>query len=151
MEKLELKHLAPYLPYGVKSMDVNTNEVRLVTLLHATYDRETVGHNHLIYDGLLMSKHLLVLHNLSDLTKPITHEGQTFVPVDALNSDGEVAFEYGKNAYGKDYLCFYYADGLDSLSFSDIEGIRSKLLEWHFDVFGLIDKNLAIDINTLNQ
>lgn len=25
-----------------------------------------------------------------------------------------------------------------------------KLLEWHFDVFGLIEKGLAIDINTIN-
>ena len=26
-----------------------------------------------------------------------------------------------------------------------------KLLEWHFDIFGLIEKGLAIDINTLND
>jgi hypothetical protein len=26
-----------------------------------------------------------------------------------------------------------------------------KLFEWHFDVFGLIDAGLAIDINTLDD
>jgi hypothetical protein len=26
-----------------------------------------------------------------------------------------------------------------------------KLFEWHFDVFGLISKGLAIDINTLKN
>ena len=26
-----------------------------------------------------------------------------------------------------------------------------KLFEWHFDVFGLIDAGLAIDINTLEK
>ena len=30
-------------------------------------------------------------------------------------------------------------------------GLVSKLIEWHFDVFGLIEKGLAIDINTLPQ
>ena len=30
------------------------------------------------------------------------------------------------------------------------DGICEKLFEWHFDVFGLIEKWLAIDINTLN-
>ena len=28
-------------------------------------------------------------------------------------------------------------------------GIIERLLEWHFDIFGLIEKGLAIDINTL--
>ena len=28
-------------------------------------------------------------------------------------------------------------------------GFVLNLLEWHFDVFGLIEKGLAIDINTL--
>ena len=26
-----------------------------------------------------------------------------------------------------------------------------KLFEWHFDIFGLIEKGLAIDINTLSD
>jgi len=26
-----------------------------------------------------------------------------------------------------------------------------KLISWHFDVFGLIEKGLAIDINTLKE
>lgn len=30
-------------------------------------------------------------------------------------------------------------------------GVIQKLFEWHFDVFGLIDAGLAIDINTLNK
>ena len=29
--------------------------------------------------------------------------------------------------------------------------IAQKLFEWHFDVFGLIEAGLAIDINTLNN
>ena len=29
--------------------------------------------------------------------------------------------------------------------------VMDKMLEWHFDVFNLIDKGLAIDINTLEQ
>ncbi len=29
--------------------------------------------------------------------------------------------------------------------------VMEKLLSWHFDVFSLIEKGLAIDINTLTQ
>ena len=29
--------------------------------------------------------------------------------------------------------------------------VISKLFEWHFDVFGLINKGLAIDISTLSE
>ena len=30
-------------------------------------------------------------------------------------------------------------------------GVVEKLLEWHFDIFGLLEKGLAVDINTINK
>jgi hypothetical protein len=53
--KLELKHILPYIPFQLKAQDIRTKEIRTVTLLHFTYNKETVGHNHLISDGLLLS------------------------------------------------------------------------------------------------
>ena len=80
-EKLKIEHLAPYLPYGLKAIDDKTNEIRLVTLLHFTYNKETVGYNHLLYDGMLLSKHIPLLYPLEYLTKEIEHNGERFVPV----------------------------------------------------------------------
>jgi hypothetical protein len=33
----------------------------------------------------------------------------------------------------------------------DLFPIMQKLLEWHFDIFGLIKEGLAIDINTIGE
>lgn len=38
---------------------------------------------------------------------------------------------------------------MNKLMYKDIYGAVNKLQSWHFDIHGLIDKNLAIDINTL--
>jgi hypothetical protein len=42
-------------------------------------------------------------------------------------------------------------DSPKCLNFEVAEFTRNELLKGHFDVFGLIDKGLAIDINTLKQ
>lgn len=140
MEKLELKHLAGYLPYGLKAKDINTKEVRIVTLFHFTYDMNTVGYNHLLHEGLLLSKHLPILRPLSDLTKEIELNGEKFVPINELKSQCSYAVgcELDKFIVYKNYGDMHY-------------WIIKKLYEWHFDIHGLIEKGLAIEINTLNQ
>lgn len=134
MEKLELKHLAPYLPYDIMAIDLNTKEIRKVTLLHFTYTTISVGHNHLIYEGILLSKHLPILRPLSDLTKEIEVNGEKFLPIERI-----------KKMYPSD--TFSSTANLAKWSYRIIE----KLCEWHFDIFGLIEKGLAVDINTLNN
>lgn len=146
--KLELKHLAPYLPYSLKfyvDMYEFTEgnckpEMRLFTM----------GND--ITMCLKYGKP--ILRPLSDLTKEIEHNGENFIPVDY--------FEIGDN----DNDSLEYDSGnirlIDALttaskynSFGDFNfypfGAIQKLIEWHFDVFGLIDAGLAIDINTLNK
>lgn len=135
MEKLELKHLAGYLPYELKALCVRTKEVRTVTLLHFTYDLRTVGHNHLIYEGVLLEKHKPILRPLSYLTKEIDVNREKFVPIDRLEMYGYY-----------DRQCLEY-NQVKSISYNMIQ----YLYEWHFDIHGLIEKGLAIDINTLKQ
>ena len=139
METLTLEQLAPYLPYSVMAQDINTKEVRLVTLLHFTYNTKTVGHNHLIYNGLLLlSKHLLVLRPLSDLTKKIEQNGETFVPIEKLK-------EEMPNTPNFDYLLCMGINKYKNLSETNIEWcVIKKLHEWHFDTENLIPRGLAI-------
>lgn len=106
-----------------------------------------------------------IVRPLSDLTKPIEHKGEKFVPMTKLlKMEGyEHFFENGhkgKNAcvidcwwintefddkpkpYEK--FCTWH---LDRVSFED----ALKLIEWHFDLADLISKGEAIDINTLEE
>jgi hypothetical protein len=78
----------------------------------------------------------LILLNLSDLTKEITHNGETFVPIENIAI-------YSTTNQGLAYLIEQIRTGFIEVI------VFNKLLEWHFDVFGLIENNLAIDLNTL--
>ena len=66
---------------------------------------------------------------MSDLTKEITHRGEKFVPLLALDK----------------LNCFPISDTDKALRYYD------KLNEWMFDYRGLISAGLAIDVNTLPE
>ena len=124
MGKLELKHLAPYLPYGLKM-----------------YSENLKGDN--VYQWKLKPEHIEdalafqnkpILRPLSDLTKD-SHSIKLF----------ELCGNIDENL---DYLCEFNGDLTNtSLSFRATQ----YLFLYHFDVFGLIPEGLAIDINTLKQ
>jgi len=142
--ELELKHLAPYLPYGFKlygASDIwemhslGIEEICIANGLHI----QTLSFNDCLSD------YSPILHPLSDLTKEIEHNGERFVPMfelvslnhktlSHLNSDGIITASKRliKDVINQQLPYLYFI----------------KLLEWHFDVFNLIP-NLAIDINTL--
>lgn len=120
-----------------------------------------------------------IIHPLSDLTKPITHKGEAFVPIVELakmcfsNTYGnlpniknhEVLNSESCESFG---FIGYTDDERFSLTFNDtfcdqsfefwIDRSRHfikqlelflKLIEWHFDIAGLIERGEAIDVNTL--
>lgn len=134
--KLELKHLEAYLPYGLKIYD--GQYTRELTIYSTTYDTIQIGIYRLFEKGHYdYAMGLPVFHNLSDLTKEIEVGGERFVPAGKMITHGfHHPFWYELEKFDHRYL---YAMDLE------------KLLEWHFDVFGLIEQGLAIDINTLNQ
>ena len=78
--KLELKHLAPYLPYGLKMKLLNfpfDGHIRILEL--------DCGHDFHFY---LQNNYVRpFLRPLSDLTKEIEVNGERFVPIIKLNSD----------------------------------------------------------------
>ena len=143
--KLELKHLTPYLPYK--------------PMVRFLYDDDSGGdwmplnpdrgidlfiHTMAFYK---MKERQIAFHPLSDLTKRIEHNKVEFVPCDTLfddysDMDSSMTSKQGADAFikneGRLDLCF-------PLMFWD------KLFEWHFDLFGLIDKGLAIDYNKINN
>lgn len=111
-----------------------------------------------------------ILRPLSDITKPIEHKGERFVPIVKLM---QIAYESqdscitSKSVYVKDNMytvkvnVFEFAFDIDDNSFISILNnsfsavpkqllLFQKLTEWHFDIADLISKGEAIDVNTLD-
>ena len=156
--KLEIKHLAPYLPYGLK-MNYEIHNPELI----AIYGDYTI---YLKYnDGRIkdqdISNYKPILYPLEYLTKEIEVNGEKFVPIERL-----FEIKYPEHvSRGREYyieivpnwvLCSgnWTAASLKiSLSniYSNYYWLIQKLAEWHIDFQGLIPAGLAIDINTLKD
>ena len=125
--KLELKHLAPYLPYGLKIYcDFEDGDIMICQL-------ECLGEEEAFLDG--SDWH----YKTNTAYKPILR------PLSDLTDDQILELDNYHN-----FSIIHYSDiKTDPTRYPYT--IVQKLLEWHFDVFGLIDAGLAIDINTLEK
>lgn len=130
MEKLTLEHLAPYLPYKIK-------------YIRPAYKTANFEFNEIINKMSTLDIYLVlqqqykpILRPLSDLTKEKVGElfGGKYTSEKCMLYDGTLNLDVN-----------------DSISINLIHYLPqiNKLFEHHFDVFGLIDKGLAIDVNTL--
>jgi hypothetical protein len=135
--KLELKHLAPYLPYGLNINEGGVN--RELTGIKIKKDGSLcVNYDSIMYAALGNFKP--VLRPLSDLSKELKlKDGSRLYPseqlgISSIDIDG-IVYD-GNEHYGINYLFYTHI---------------KALLEWHFDVFGLIEKGLAISIHDVVQ
>jgi hypothetical protein len=137
--KLELKHLAGYLPYRLKIKTYYGWD----TMSTLSEDCVNTDHeNYYYYNCSGIDSFKPILRPLLDLTKEIEVNGEEFVPMN---------WYYNKNAF-KDSFLEMQDHIKDMLKLETCpQCIFQKLLEWHFDIYGLIDAGLAIDINTLNK
>lgn len=134
--KLELKHLAPYLEHFVKfktPVGVYTLTVSNISCFDYQFSK-------------------LMLHPLSDLTKEIEHKGEKFIPIEKLKNiyEAEIGEIANINYHNIDGFTLFGTQIDDSYEISMPYKIYERLFEWHFDVFGLIPEELALDINDLN-
>ena len=122
-EKIELRHLAPYLPYDVSIKDTRSETGNVYKL-----------HTQNIWSAVRFSDtQKLILRPLSDL-----YDLEEFTHVYANESDCESIEQWvnldPESRIGTNWSYVFWCN----------------LFENHFDVFGLIDKGLAIDINSLD-
>lgn len=123
MEKLTIDHLAPYLPFQVKVQVIREDEsIDYITL--------TASQAMLIEDDYHFEPKLC-LKPLPALKDPVS--------LDMPNTDLLVQIEISEFANKQ--------ISLSSLSY----GAFQDLVRDHFDVFGLIDSGLAVDVNSLNK
>ncbi len=140
MEKLTLEHLAPYLPYDLKITWKNIEDNNVICIMGA----EGSIDNPLSILDVIEYGYKPILRPLSDLTKKIESH---FCPVDYLNTEFANYLQDEDDSF--EYIINNFLDqDLNILNYLPYN-VVNKLLELHFDVFGLIEKGLAIDINTL--
>tara|TARA_R110001632_G_scaffold117450_1_gene229538 strand:- start:143 stop:514 length:372 start_codon:yes stop_codon:yes gene_type:complete len=122
--ELELKHLAPYLPYGLKARFMHPVVKHQKTgVINNTYNLDDDVKLSIDYsDDEHIWMYKPILRPLSDLT--------------------EYSYTIGSYFNLEDFKTCVYNKEVSVLEWED-------LLKNHFDVFGLIEKGLAIDINTL--
>jgi len=131
--KLELKHLAAYLPYGVKLSKIHVLNIGngIGSLSHILTTKN--------------DQYKMILRPLSDLFKEIECNGEKLIPIERLRSEFlNIYFEIG-------ILNSLVIKGKNEnfIIYSSTILINEKLCEWHFDIFGLIDAGLSVDINTV--
>lgn len=177
MEKLELNHIAGYLPYQLESlMNIfgdNETKVIIVGANHSQLELE--GIRQTITEFWDYQDVKPILRPLSGLTKEIEVNCEKFVPMERLldihtghswSFSDYLECQSGKNEWWvklkgekPSYFFGYNSEkGFYYLNqFSDNQIVRNqielfqKLYEWHFDIHDLIGKGLAIDINTLKD
>ena len=185
-ERLELKHLAPYLPYKLKAIDVfgDNQEIVGFSVRSGQYELMQYDEDRLEWVSTKMTNFKPILRPLNDLTNQIDYKSGTIIPILELANDNYYiknnlapkfdSFQKNNTSYflafnsqrdkskyqyqlgkfdsdgGNDNLYFRYYDSKnrERQHYSDLKQIE-MLFMWHFDVFGLIEKGLAIDMNTL--
>lgn len=146
MKKLELKHLAPYLPYRLKIQVEWLLELNDLILI------QTDGVNCDLYDNTVNSKFHTALKYIKPILRPLE---DLFFNLN-IENESQKPFEYLEDFADTESERMF----LDVIEYKETKFILEKiqyapfsfiqkLFEWHFDVFGLINKGLAIDINTL--
>ena len=152
--KLELKHLAPYLPYGLKTLNGWNNIEEIIGLKDETYFIK--GGNVYAYGDIQDCNP--ILRPLSDLSK--LGDELILINEHTINSLIEEKFneEYGMFSHYKGILDLtkdgdsnQRYDSNKTINFEIFEFVRSELLRGHFDIFGLIEKGLAIDVNEIHN
>jgi len=134
-EKLELAHLAAYLPYGLKVMRGDGIQDRLCGIMFSddTDYRNTKETYHNIEHPLAnLETHTVEFEDIKPLLRPLSELYST----DGFSLSNMISHGYHNTFWSEEKFSvkhIYYHD-------------LAILLEWHFDVFGLIESGLAIKI-----
>lgn len=133
--KLKTKHLAPYLPYNLKCEVLNSGQEKEIGEMIAVYN-----------DGSACFGNIVESEKGFEYIKPILQ------PLFNDNFDYTI---FLMDNFPEEKWADAYNDIMNGVGFGvKIEQIPYELHEFlfenHIDVFGLIEKGLAIDINTLS-
>jgi hypothetical protein len=142
--ELEVKHLIPYLPYGLKCQYIVRDSIvktgTLVGINHRPYETHPtrVSIDFEEQEHIWMFKP--ILRPLKNLGEIIEHNGETFCPIDWIED------KYYTLYLHEECKRLMEEDGHNWINHMSYLLIQ-HLFEWHFDVFGLINEKLAVELN----
>lgn len=138
METLKTKHLAPYLEHKLKVKQRPFSSIEELKIID-TFRNQCSIYNKVLTNEIPIEDIIPILRPISDLKKEIEVNGENFIPIDGMFLPmGERNI---LNSWADENRCWLG----NQISYL----IYQNLFELHFDIFGLIPKGLAIDINTL--
>jgi hypothetical protein len=155
MKTLTLEHLSAYLPYGVMAVD-EYGQARIIDYECQSYTKTIVGLNHVLKSQTVQVNCFKpILYPLSSLTETIWFEGKEINPSDfikdwyneinATEIDGLEHYSF-KN----DFILFGTIEPTEETEIINLPYQAYQLLfKMKIDVFSLIEKGLAVDVNTL--
>jgi hypothetical protein len=132
MENLTEKELAAYLPYGLKYQSEHIEGSRVYEVIginnkyNYIYCTNDCGWSYI--KGIKP-----ILHPLSSLTRPITINGETFVPI--------IKWEW----FGADFNTNYFNHTNFKPRYEPYYK-SEQMLSAYFDIFNLIERGLAIPV-----
>lgn len=156
MERLEVKHISPYLQYKLLCNQIGIDgnviegdirELRGIEYIAQQDDRVMC----FFKEGFMTPICFKPILNPLNLQNEITHNGEIFRPIIKLME----LCKLNRNDFN-----LYFDESNINFTLINLQGgyhqindnnffLINKLFEWHIDVFKLIPKGLAIDINTL--
>lgn len=161
-KSIPLKEIVGFLPYGLKTTNGELIGIRNHIMWCGTF-KDSTGETNIPISGIKP-----IVRPLSDLTKEITHNGETFVPIEEIakihidwnefdynlkvkytfrrQCNLEISWNHPtqKETFFDDRL-FIMTEKISQNKFWVIQ----KLYEWHFDIYDWIKDGLAVDINDL--
>jgi hypothetical protein len=159
MKTLESRYICGYLSRGLMVLRPDGKTIASVDGIFGTLIMHKIG-TKVHYSSLCGCK--LILRPLSDLYRPITHNGREIVPIVELariynfKESWIVVKNHAESELGN--IIFGFEDGkfwLSIYEFYDIEINQFQLFDYlhelKIDYRGLIDAGLAIDANTLEN
>ena len=152
---LESKHLIPYLPYSLKVRmeGKKTNVAWMSTKNIAVIRPLGIGDIKKIKWEYAHLNIKPILRPLSDLTKVIKHNGKEIKPLDIILEHHEFYDKIKLIQFDEDIFIELKGHSMltemYSIDNSPLQ-IAEKLFEWHFDVFDLIEKGLAVNVNNVS-
>ncbi len=154
-EELELKHLSPYLPY--KPLVYGGSTFYELMGIIGQYDMGEIFVKVRIDEKYIsevsMLEHSLVLRPLSDIIETIYIDNEGLVPINELSLK---LYDKEPESFNSRDSCLLWVNNMiyekviKPKGYDDIpHWAFQDLIKWHFDVFGLIKKGLAIDMNKM--
>lgn len=147
MEKLTLEHLSPYLPHGLRVYNIYTGCITEMVAISSFYTQEkktSLNGAQCILNVLYSNVEKPIMRPLSDMliAKIVESYGEMVTFCDYIDGDfdlGALKWVLPEVAKGRQI------ERLTDLPYC----VWKELLKHKFDVFDLIAKDLAVDINTL--